>query len=111
MIAHKWDLFFFHVVEVTSIQGFLALEHMELKFPCYEKKQVGNVYRYPPFQLTETSQVDKCLDYSLNTENLVMLLCAGSIIHTFNLRDTFSHFHSCNEYIFITEKTAFSEGN
>lgn len=40
-----------------------------------------------------------------------MLFCAVFTIHTFKLRHTFAHFHSFSEYIFITEKTAFSEGN
>lgn len=70
-----------------------------------------DVYRYSSFGLTETSQVDKCVNYSIGTENLVVFLCAVFTICTFKLRDTFSHFHSFSEYLFITEKTAFSEGN
>lgn len=70
-----------------------------------------SVYRYSSFGLKETSQVDKCVDYSIGTENLVMFLCAFFTICTFKLRDIFSHFHSFSEYLFITKNTTFSEGN
>lgn len=58
---------------LPAFRGSFWLWSIQVSFLVIRKYQVKTVYRHSPFGLTESNQVNKCLDYTLETENSLML--------------------------------------
>lgn len=78
MYWHKNGMGSFSMLfRLPACRGGFWLWSMWMSFLVIRKNQFKSVCRYSPFGLTESSQVNECLDYSLKTENLLMLHYAG----------------------------------